>query len=607
VIYVVATTLALYSHYLTALSFLVHNLFVAIQLLGRWRRGAEVWRPFTRWSLAQLAVLILVAPWLWLYTQAQSTDWQPVVQSDFGFFARLIGAIYSTGVTNDIERVMPVVVLMVALAGLGLWSMFERGAGSPARRRAALWGALTATAAPLLTYALSLTPAAFSIPHIDPRHLLTFLPGYLLLVALGLAQLNHLSRRLSGAIFVGLVFVQGMLLNDYYRGRVLRDEYATLANTINTFAQPGDLVLLQTDQEWPTFLYYLRAPIPWMGVPSASLLDDRGAQGLASSALLRSNAIWLVAIPDALAKDPQHLLDKWLASGRPRQFERVFGDKRLVLYAAAPRDMAHVPPENFQPEEPRADQLSPELELIGLDLPIDTARGGETVHVVTYWDANSPITLTVELRDPSGATVRAASQPLIPGDRVRAQSDLRLPPRPNGEFTIVADVGEVLHPLATILAAPRFVAPRVATIPNPVDYRLGEGIALAGYELSPTELRPGDELAVTLFWRSDRAVETGYKVFVHLVGAELNPAQNNPLWGQADQLPLNGDLPTNAWAPGDLIPDPYRVRLDPHAPPGDYQVSVGLYDPVSGERLRVTDPAGREVGDAIVIGTVRVR
>jgi hypothetical protein len=90
------------------------------------------------------------------------------------------------------------------------------------------------------------------------------------------------------------------------------------------------------------------------------------------------------------------------------------------------------------------------------------------------------------------------------------------------------------------------------------------------------------------------------------VGSEWNTAQNNPLWGQVDRLPVDGNAPTNAWAPGQVVGDPYALPVDPNAPPGQYTLTVGLYDALSGERLPVHDAAGNFVGDEIVIGQVNV-
>ena len=56
---------------------------------------------------------------------------------------------------------------------------------------------------------------------------------------------------------------------------------------------------------------------------------------------------------------------------------------------------------------------------------------------------------------------------------------------------------------------------------------------------------------------------------------------------------------------GDLILDEYQLQLPADAPPGEYSIEVGLYDPVVGSaRAMATSPAGQ---DHLILGTVRVR
>jgi len=602
--YVLTITLALYSHYLAALVFLANNVFAALQLLRLWRGRAGPLPAFGRWSLAQLAALALFAPWLWLYLSS-ATTWSAAPASDFSFFLRLTATVFSVGVISHLERYAPVVLFMLALAALGTaWVLRARAA----RRKsdAALMGLLIVLLPPLLIYTLSLTPAAFFAPKIQPRYLLIFLPGYVLLIGLGLLWIARFSRPLALVALAAALLAQTWLLADYFRGRRLHDEYFTLVNIVNTFAQPGDAILLHTDQDWPTFLYYLQAPIPWEGVLAGGEVNEATAEGYAVKMASRFPAVWVVITADALAKDPQHLVEAHLARLLPKQFERVIDDQKVALYARAPRDLQNVPPENFRVQRARALNFSADLKWLGYDLPVREASGGDTLHVVTYWEARRPATVTVELRDTRGAPLRVDTQAIAAGPRVRLQSDLTLPPGASGDYTVFVTAEATGQPVAAIRVEPRVAPVAASGIPHPVDYRLGAALHLVGYDLPSAKLGPGEELSLTLFWKSNQTVETSYKVFVHLVGAEFNPALNNPLWGQVDRAPLEGVMPTTAWEPGIVIPDAYRVPLDPNAPPGAYRLTVGLYDPVSGERLRVYDAAGSALGDEILISPITV-
>lgn len=636
-VYVLSSALALYSHYLAALIFLANNLFVAFKLLslywtaGRRAPAAESGlstgdraprqpvRLLISWSLAQVATLALFAPWLALYLQNAST-WSAAPAFDFGLFVRLAATVLPLGVTTYIERYLPVAFALGLVAALGASWIFRRerppSISSPPsavhRPRSSLrdgagLALLIVLVPPVLIYLLSLTPAAFFAPKVQARYLLILAPAYLLLVALGVARLARVRVALGAVALVGVLAAQGWTLADYYGGRVLRDEYATLANTINAFAQPGDGVLLHTDQEWPTFLYYLRAPVPWQGVPNATPVDDRAARELATNLAARLDGVWLVVLPDALARDPGRLVEKELAARLPLRFERTIGDKKLALYARTVHNLKDVPAANFAPQRPLDQALADDLRLVGLDQPVREARGGDMLHVVTYWAAQAPAVIRLELRDSAGQVVRADAQTVSIGAHERIQSDLTLPPGAAGDFAVVARAKLGARTLASVRVTPRFSPVPAGAIPHPVEYGLGEDVRLVGHDLAPNlQLRPGETLHLTLYWKAVQPAAATAKAFVQLVGTQFNPnhVPANPLWGQADQVP--GDLPLPAWEPGELVPDTYQVLLEPGAPPGRYQVLVGLYDPLSGARRRVTDASGREVGDAVVIGEIVV-
>jgi hypothetical protein len=50
--------------------------------------------------------------------------------------------------------------------------------------------------------------------------------------------------------------------------------------------------------------------------------------------------------------------------------------------------------------------------------------------------------------------------------------------------------------------------------------------------------------------------------------------------------------PISSWQPGEEILDHYGFLLPSDAIPGNYHIAVGLYDPVTGQRLPVSAGAG---------------
>jgi hypothetical protein len=398
---------------------------------------------------------------------------------------------------------------------------------------------------------------------------------------------------------------QAWTLTDYYRTRRWTDEFYTLTNVINSFAQPNDGVLLHTDHDWPVFLYYLRAPVGWDGVLSGHSVDEATAAARAETMVSRFERVWVVVDADALAKDPQHLVEAALAQRLPQQLAAEYGAMKLLLYAREPERAVLVPEANFRPQSRRELEFAPGLRLLGYDFPLREAWTGDQAHLVTYWHANQPTPIQVRLLNAAGGTVATVEQNVPAGERVRVQTDLRVAPGAGGEYVVSVGAGEASHVLARLTATPRFTPGPVA-IATPADYALGEAIRLAGYDLPERSVRAGQTLPVTVFWNSTAPVEASYKVFVHLVGEEWNPALGNPLWGQVDRLPVDGNLPTDAWVPGQVVVDRYEVPVQANAPPGRYALTVGLYDALSGERLPVYDATGSFIGDEIVLGEVEV-
>ncbi|HSD83312.1 MAG TPA: 6-pyruvoyl-tetrahydropterin synthase-related protein [Anaerolineae bacterium] len=122
-------------------------------------------------------------------------------------------------------------------------------------------------------------------------------------------------------------------------------------------------------------------------------------------------------------------------------------------------------------------------------------------------------------------------------------------------------------------------------------------IELLGYDLPVTEVASGQLLPLTLYWHATAPVPHNYQVFVHLT----NPATT--LWGQSDKL-NPGNFPSTRWPLDKFVWDDHRLPVLPGTPPGEYRLSVGLYDLGSGQRAPLFDKRGRIVGDNVVLDTI---
>jgi len=149
---------------------------------------------------------------------------------------------------------------------------------------------------------------------------------------------------------------------------------------------------------------------------------------------------------------------------------------------------------------------------------------------------------------------------------------------------------------------PLLTAEQEAALPHRLDLRVGEGMELLGYEVGASEVRPGQELAVTLYWRALSPMHEDYSVFVHLL------TENELIIGQRDVYPGRGSFPTTLWQPGDAIADTYIIPVSPTAfSPSQAVLEAGMYDQRTGARLPIRNAGGTPIGDHVRFGQVLVR
>ncbi len=110
-------------------------------------------------------------------------------------------------------------------------------------------------------------------------------------------------------------------------------------------------------------------------------------------------------------------------------------------------------------------------------------------------------------------------------------------------------------------------------------------IGLLGFDVAPRQLKPGDRVAVTLYWNAQRPLTETYQSFVHLVYPE------GKIWTQSDHINPAG-FPTNLWPIDRYVQDKHYLLLPRDIPAGQYSLSVGLYTLANGQRLDVNDKRG---------------
>ena len=133
-----------------------------------------------------------------------------------------------------------------------------------------------------------------------------------------------------------------------------------------------------------------------------------------------------------------------------------------------------------------------------------------------------------------------------------------------------------------------------------VDARFADLINLTGYRVTyphsshqEAVVLPGDIIQIQLCWQAETPVPEDYVVFLQALDAA------DHLVGQRDAPPINA---TSTWTPGEAGPDRHGLFILPGAPPGEYRLVLGLYDPTNGQRLPIANKGATKNGDALELG-----
>ena len=113
--------------------------------------------------------------------------------------------------------------------------------------------------------------------------------------------------------------------------------------------------------------------------------------------------------------------------------------------------------------------------------------------------------------------------------------------------------------------------------------RFKDELLLLGYAVQAET----DRVRVLLHWQALRGMEEDYKFFVHLCDPETLD-----MVAQADAMPHDWTHPTTQWEEKEVVSDELVLPVG-DVPSGDYRLLVGVYSPVTGERLPIFEaPSG---------------
>ncbi len=272
------------------------------------------------------------------------------------------------------------------------------------------------------------------------------------------------------------------------------------------------------------------------------------------------------------------------------------------------------------------------LRLLGYDLASRAYQPGDGLALSLYYQTASPpkkdYILRLQLVDRTGAVLaESLSSPgseAYPtsqwgeGVMIKSQHSLTIPPdAPGGKLklraSLVGPEGEPLpvrrHPwgfwarkhldLTAVRVFERERSYQLPPIERAMRADLGDQVEFHGYSLESAQVEPGGLLRLTFYWRARQRMTISYTVFTHLLG------KDGDIWGQRDNIPVKGTYPTTGWVEGEVITDEYELPVKSDAPPGEYQIEVGMYDATTGHRLPVFDEGGTRLpADRILLDQV---
>ncbi len=259
-----------------------------------------------------------------------------------------------------------------------------------------------------------------------------------------------------------------------------------------------------------------------------------------------------------------------------------------------------------------ADASASGIRLLGASISPKALMSGDRLDIDTLWssEVSQPATIAPSVRVTDEAGGLLAEQPIVAGyppsrwskgQYVRLKGEVSLPADAKpGRYKVVIPLadGRVVEVAAINLADFQrvFQPPKVAT---PTEAIIGGIAQLVGFEISSSEVRAGGKLSIRLVWKALTPTSTSFRVFIHLAGDDLRPK------AQKDGEPQQWQRPTTGWQSGEYVEDRYEIPLPDEMPAGQYQILVGMYNPVTGQRLPAAGSGA--AGDFIRLSRIEVK
>jgi uncharacterized membrane protein len=577
------------------------------------------WKLAGAWIAAQIASLAMFAPWLFYSWGAMRRETEGA-HAGLGQLVSLYLSVIFTGEGTDLVQYQA--LWLVGAAALVIAGMVSLICSRRGQRPA--WTLLViGTIMPVLLFFVMTLPV-FNLYRPPPagRYFVLLSTAVYVLLGWGAVALVRVSgrspwvgRAVGSSFLAILAGISIWGLGRYYGGLLLRDDYLSAAAMLEALRQPDDAVFLNNDADWPVFAYhYPDTSVTRLTQQRLETLQD--AEYLLGSHLQENGGIWLVQNRFGAASDPNNYLRLALEDRALAWRHYVFPEAELWFCAltgsrAAPGSLDQVVrwPDGFVQQTAT---IADGVQLAGYTRLMPEVDAGDMLVLGLGWQVEAgstgPWTVAVKIAGADGQDIVSTLVTLDdPAGEHFTPVEIFVPPdAPVGQASIALLSGRYYTPLTSVSIRPAaWVQTSSAALPDSataMGIHYGDDIILAAVQLpEQARWRAGESIPLTLYWQPLAAVPERYKVFVHLIGDQVNPAGGNTMWGQQDQEPQGGTTQTTRWLPGEMIPDEYTLAISDDVPPGHYTLQVGLYPLLGGTRLLAADPDGASLGDSVIV------
>lgn len=259
-------------------------------------------------------------------------------------------------------------------------------------------------------------------------------------------------------------------------------------------------------------------------------------------------------------------------------------------------------------------RLAPNARLVGYTAPLTVATAGDILPIHLAWrEADSMFDFYAATNDKVMFEWRQNDRPIaeqltsLPWPIAQWGSDALLlsqhqvivpPTLSNGHYDLVVMLHNGSKPAGDsfLLGQVEVTSPpHYFELPTGVTQLAGQtqlerGISLVGYKLDHTK----NGFKLNLYWQTNEILTRQYKIFAQLLTAD------DKVVAQSDGFPAEGQRPTTGWLPNEIITDPHYLSFTDIPHPGTYRLIIGLYDPLTGQRL----PLINDQSDAIFVTEV---